>query len=176
VQETVESGFFVIAVLVFVVVLPLMGLWKLRAKRNRRLAADTAAANERHMRSLRQPDYAAFAAHYGCQPPPPLRQLYESPESNLAGGFEVKLASFPNPFLIAGFIGMDQENLSLELPGTEKFFAFADDGCGNLYIVNPRKTDPVVYFHDHEMNEPESLEVSLSQFLAAKRTKAGRWG
>ena len=68
------------------------------------------------------------------------------------------------------------ENMSIVWPGTEGFFPFANDGCGNRYILNPGEPDPVVYFYDHELHERESLNVSLSQFLATKRTKAGRWG
>lgn len=67
------------------------------------------------------------------------------------------------------------ENMSIVWPGTEGFFPFANDGCGNRYIVNPHEADPVVYFYDHEVHKRESLNVTLSQFLTAKRTKAGGW-
>ena len=174
-KETVESVFFVIVVLVFIVVLPLMWLRRLRITRNKKLAADSAIAEELYKQSLRQPDYAAFAAHYGCQPPPPLQQLYENADSNLEGDFELYLPSFPKPFFIAYFMGIGNENMSIVRPGTEGFFPFANDGCGNRYIVNPREADPIVYLYDHEIHKRESLDVTLSKFLAAKRTKADRW-
>ncbi len=64
--------------------------------------------------------------------------------------------------------------MSLVWPGTEGFFAFASDGSGNRYVINPREADPNVHFYDHELAQPESLNMSLSQFLAAKRAKS-RW-
>jgi len=175
VKEAVGSIFFVITVLVVVVFLPLMGLWKLRIRRNKTLAAERALANERYENALRHPDYPAFAARYGCAPPAPLRQLYESASSDLAGGFELRFPSFPKAFFIAYFMEIGNENMSIVWPGTEGFFPFADDGCGNRYIVNPGEADPLVYFYDHELHERESLNVTLSQFLAAKRAKVGRW-
>lgn len=69
---------------------------------------------------------------------------------------------------------MAKEGLSDGPPGTEIYFAFAEDDCGNVYLVNPHEDDPVVYFPDHELNGPESLKVSLSEFLAAQRRKTCR--
>ena len=169
-KETVESIAFIVAVLVLVVVLPLFTLRKLRLKRNAQLAA----ADERYMKRLLTPDINEFMGHFGCPPPAPLRRLYENPDNILDGGFEMRIASFRNPFEIAEFLCMDRETISIELPGAEPHFAFATDGCGNFYTVDPRETDPTVYFHDHEMGQPESLKLSLSQFLATKRTKC-RW-
>ncbi len=55
--------------------------------------------------------------------------------------------------------------------GTESFLSFATDDCGNQYVINPHEADPKVYFYDHELPKPQSLDISLSQFLIAKRTK-----
>lgn len=173
-KDAVESILFIIAVLVVVVVLPLMMLRKMRNKRNQQLAAERAATNENYERGLRKPDYAAFEARYGCPVPPVLRQLYESSDSNLEGDFELKLESFPKPFFVAYFMGVTEENMSLVWPGMEGYFPFASDGSGNRYLVSPKEADPDVYFYDHELPKSEPLKVSLSQFLAAKRTKS-RW-
>jgi hypothetical protein len=48
VKEMVESVFFVMAVVVFIVILPLMWLRKLRTWRNKKLAVEHAAADERY--------------------------------------------------------------------------------------------------------------------------------
>jgi len=66
---------------------------------------------------------------------------------------------------------MDIGNISIVWPGMENFFSFAADDCGNSYVVDPHEADPKVYFYDHELTKPQCLDVSLSQFLAAKRTK-----
>jgi len=173
-KDTAESVLFIAAVLVVVVILPLLLLAKLRANRRRKLATEKAADDEKHDRSLRRPDCAAFTARYGCPPPPVLRQLYESADTNLDGDFELKLDSFSKAFFVAYFLGMSHENMSLVWPGTEGFFPFASDGSGNRYVVDPAGADPTVYFYDHEIQQRESLKMSLSQFLAAERAKS-KW-
>ncbi len=173
-KETFESVCFVLAVIVFVVVFPLMWLRRRRRTRNKKLAEEEAIAEERYKQSLRQPDYAGFSAHYGCQPPPPLRQLYEDAKGDLEGDFYVHLPSFPSSFFISYFMPMNKENMFVAWPETEDFLSFAADDCGNQYVVNPREADPKVYFYDHELPKPQCLDVSLSQFLALKRTKKRR--
>jgi hypothetical protein len=173
-KEIIESPWFIMAAAIAVAVSPLIGLWKLRARRGKKTDAEQAVADERYEKGLRQPDHTAFVARYGCPAPPALRQLYESSDRDLEGDFEVKLGAFPKPFFVAYFMGIAEENMSLVWPGMEGYFPFASDGSGNRYLVNPRETDPNVYFYDHERQKAESLEISLSQFLAVKRTKS-RW-
>jgi len=171
-KELAESDFFIIAVIFALGVVPLLGLWRLRATWNKKNAARPAVAGNQYDQGLRHPDYAAFATHFGCEPPPGLRQLYEGADSNLEGDFELKLPAFPKPFFVAYFLGVAEENMSLVGPGSEGFFAFASDGSGNRYLVNPGEADPSVYFYDHEKQKSEPLKLPLSQFLAAKRIKS----
>ncbi|MEI9959801.1 MAG: hypothetical protein WDM76_01340 [Limisphaerales bacterium] len=69
-KETIESCFFVIAVIVFVIVLPLMWLRRRRVTQNKKFAIEQSIAEEHYKHHLRQPDYAGFTARYGCQPTP----------------------------------------------------------------------------------------------------------
>lgn len=174
-KEMVESVPFVLSVSIAVLVLVVVALWRGRARQNREAAAKRAADGAQYAEALRHPNYAAFEKRYGCPAPPILRQLYENAESELEGDFELKLAAFPKPFFVAYFMGIVEENMSLVWPGTEGYFVFASDGSGNRYLVDPREADPTVYLYDHEIQKRESLNLSLSQFLAVKRTRLA-WG
>lgn len=171
----VESVPFVLCVSLVVLALVAIALWRLRARQNQAAAAQHAAAGAEHAQGLRHPNYAAFEKRYGCPAPAILQQLYENAASDLEGDFELKLAASPKPLFVAYFLGIAEENMSLVWPGTEGFFVFASDGSGNRYVVDPLETDPIVYLYDHEIQKRESLNLSLSQFLAVKRTKLA-WG
>ncbi len=157
------SPFFILAVGVLVVVLPLLGLARLRRRRRVSEQEQTARFEQRQL----QPDYAAFKSHYGCEPPLSLRRLYEDRENVLDGDFEVRLASSRRPWSVAWFEPMERDSWA----DIEGFYAFANDGCGNLYVVALQGDDPEVSFLDHETGERDALGVRLSQFLAAKRAR-----
>ena len=164
--DTIESIFFVLAVVVFVIVLPFF--W-LRHHRHARQSKEKLLRQEQRTKfEHRQlnPDYAAFASHYGCEPPPPLRRLYEDRQNVLDENFDVVLSPRDIHF-IAWFEPMDGQ----EWPDVEGFYSFANDGCGNPFLIDPRDSDPEVFFRDHEIGERESLGVRLSEFLAAKRLR-----
>ena len=103
--DVFESILFVLAVVVFVVLLPLMWLARLRRARRLKEQEKRARCEQRQL----QPDYAAFASHYGCVPPPPLRQLYEERENVLDADFEVHLPSSPRPWSVAWFEPMEDD-------------------------------------------------------------------
>jgi hypothetical protein len=162
-KEMITSVLFVIAVVVVVIVLPLLGLARLR--RASRVKEDARKA-EFERRRL-HPDYAAFKSHFGCEPPLAIRQLYENRETILDGDFNIRLPLSRRPWPVAWFEAMEDGSW----PDIEGFYAFANDGCGNLYLVTPQDADPEVIFLDHETGQRESLGISLSQFLAAKRIR-----
>jgi hypothetical protein len=164
--ELIESILFVLAVVVIVIVLPL--LWLRHLRRARQTRDKKSRQKQRAAFEHRQlhPDYAAFAAHYGCEPPPPLRRLYEDRETVLADNFEVIVPS-GDPYFVAWFEPMNEP----EWPDLDGFYSFANDGCGNQFLINPRESDPEVFFNDHETGERESLGLRLSQFLVAPRKR-----
>ena len=161
--EFIESALFILAVVVFVIVLPLLWLTRLRRARKTREVEQQARFEHRQL----HPDYAAFTSHYGCEPPPPLRRLYEDRENVLDAGFKVHLPLSRDTWSVAWFEPMEDG----EWPDIEGFYSFANDGCGNLYLVSPRDADPEVFFLDHETGKREALGVRLSQFFTAKRTR-----
>ena len=161
--DFIESILFILAVVIFVILLPLM--WLARLRRVRRLKEQEQKARFEH-RQLR-PDFAAFASHYGCQPPQALRRLYEDRQNVLDANFEVHLPSSREAWPVAWFEPME-EGEWIDMAGS---YSFANDGCGNLYLVSVRDDDPEVAFLDHETGKREALGVRLSQFLAAKRTR-----
>jgi hypothetical protein len=161
--DFVQSLLFVLAVVVVVVVLPLT--WLRRNRRARRMKEEQQAAEFEHR--LLHPDYAAFRSHYGCEAPLPLRRLYEDRGSVLDSNFNLLLPSSRSRYSVAWFEPMEDK----EWPDMEGFYAFANDGCGNQYLVDPQEADPEVVFLDHETGKRESLGVRLSQFLTAERKR-----
>lgn len=161
--EIITSVLFVLAVVVFVIVLPLW--WLSRLRRARRVKDDEQMARFEHQQL--HPDYAAFTSHYGCEPPPVLRKLYEDREMVLDGDFEIHLPSSRHAWTVAWFEPMEDGSW-VDVDG---FYSFANDGCGNLYLVRPQDADPEVFFLDHEIGKREALGVHLSEFLAAKRIR-----
>jgi hypothetical protein len=164
--ETIKSILFVLAALIFVIVLPFLGLRRLRRARRAREKCvrekQKAAFEERQL----HPDFAAFATRYGCEPPPSLLRLYEDRATVLDENFEV-VAPSGDPYFVAWFEPMNEP----EWPDREGLYSFANDGCGNQFLVNPKESDPEVYFYDHEMGQSEDLGMRLSEFLAAPRIR-----
>lgn len=165
--ETITSVLFVLAIVVFVIVLPLW--WLARLRRARRAKHDEARASQKARFEHRQlhPDCAAFTSHYGCEPPFVLRKLYENRETLLDGEFDIRLPSSRHTWFVAWFEPMEDGSW-VDVAG---FYSFANDGCGNLYLVRPREADPEVLFLDHETGKREALGVRLSEFLAAERIR-----
>jgi hypothetical protein len=165
-NEIFTSVLFVLVVVVFVILLPLW--WLARLRRTRLTKHERARAEQKAKFEHRQlhPDYAAFTSHYGCEPPSVLRQLYEDREMVLDGEFEIRLPPRKTWF-VAWFEPME-EGSWVDVDG---FYSFANDGSGNLYLVRPQEADPEVFFLDHETGKREGLGVRLSEFLAAKRIR-----
>ena len=117
---------------------------------------------------LANPDLAALEQHFGHPLPAALRALYLDPQERMRGNFEVAPStSAPRSqrWPIAFYQPADAETLRDGWAGTEQHFAFADDGCGDGYLVDPRLDDPPVLFHDHETGELEPVCDHLSEFM-----------
>ena len=117
---------------------------------------------------LANPDFPSLERHFGHPLPAALRALYLDPVERMRDQFEVApSANAPRGerWPIAFYQPADAESLRDMWPGTEERFAFADDGCGNGYLVDPRQGDPPVFFHDHETGELEPVCDRLSEFM-----------
>lgn len=72
---------------------------------------------------------------------------------------------------IANYEPADEASVEYSWPGIEKYFAFADDGSGNGYIIDPKETDPPVLFHDHETGEIVRVCDHFTDFMRWPRFK-----
>jgi hypothetical protein len=134
--------------------------------------ADQARAVGRFTERLRSPDFAAFAAHYGCPPGSALRALLADGELLTASNLEIPVPAQPEAAFVAWFYPMDAEALAEPAwPGSEGLHAIANDGAGNLLMIAPCEDDPAVVFFDHETSERAPLGVRLSELTALARRR-----
>ena len=121
---------------------------------------------------LHRPDFRALETHYGATVPLALRELYSSKAELARVGFEVASridADDEDRWFIANYQPADAEALKPFWRGTERYFAFASDGAGNEYLIDPRLPDPPVQFHDHETGDLDPVCGSLTEFLTWPR-------
>ena len=129
-----------------------------------------ADATLRFQERQRHPDRDLFRRHFGCEPPQALRELLQ--DASAHDGFDVVL---PNPegdtrWSVAWVEPMDAEHLNGTVwPGTEGYYAFANDGSGDKYLIDPRAADPDVLYYEHETARIRPVGATMSRFIAARR-------
>ena len=134
----------------------------------------TPAAAERFRARQRSPDFDLFRRHFGCEAPQALRTLFadRSLFTDTNEGFEVVLpgAGGETRWFIAWVEPMDAEHLNgVVWPGTKGYYAFANDGMGDRYLIDPRQSDPEVVYYEHETAKTRPVGATLSRFIAAPR-------
>lgn len=125
-------------------------------------------ASRRFLERLNNPDLAALERHFGVPMPQSLVELYGNRAELMRGDFQVAPSSetpADERHRVAYYQPADAQSAGDSWSGLEKYFAFADDGCGNAYLIDPTETDPCVYFHDHETGEMTKVCQHLSEFL-----------
>jgi hypothetical protein len=131
--------------------------------------------SRRHRERLLAPDFAALEAHFGTALPDALKRLYADKEEILRGergDFEVMVTGLngaTKSWYIAFYEPADAQSLAESWEGCEPYFFFANDGCGNDYMIKPGLPDPEVLFHDHETGEIVQVAPSLTSFLASPK-------
>ena len=130
-------------------------------------------ANERFRERQRHPDFDLFRRQFGCEPPPALRALFAEQALFTDDGdtFEVVLPGREGEtrWSVAWIEPMDAEHLrGVVWPGTEGYYAFANDGSGDKYLIDPRESDPTVLYYEHETARTRPVGVTLSHFIAAR--------
>jgi hypothetical protein len=117
---------------------------------------------------LHHPDFAAVEKYFGRPLPACLQALYADRQEVLRGDFEVAAAPDAppeDPWHVAFYQPADEQSARDAWPGLEKYFAFADDGCGNGYLIDPTDDDPPVLFHDHETGELSRVCERFTEFM-----------
>ena len=161
-----------VAVLVGIFVLLPIGVLHLKERLQGQSPAEMAEYSQRFTERLHQPDFGALESHYGASVPAALRALYSNSEELGRGDFEVAPridADEEDRWFMEFYQPADSEALKVFWPGTERYFAFADDGAGNEYLIDPRLPDPPVQFHDHETGEFSPVCDSFVEFMTWPR-------
>jgi hypothetical protein len=117
---------------------------------------------------LQHPDFPAVEKHFGRALPKCVQALYADPEELLRGDLEVAPVPDAAPdhrWYVAFYQPADGQSARDTWPGLEKYFAFADDGSGNGYLIDPRNEDPPVLFHDHETGELSRVCERFTEFM-----------
>ncbi len=164
------SSLSALVIVVGFLLLVAVGLVMLTRRADRRATERAAQASREFEAALLAPDYAALERRFGAPAPPPLRALYSDRE--LLGRSDV-LIGVPNPAersaecYVAFFEPLTGQ--ASGWPATERLVAIANNGAGDVYLVDPTVQDPPVSYLQHEAGTLVPLGVTLSQWLAAPR-------
>lgn len=126
---------------------------------------------------LKNPDFGAVEKHFERPLPASVLALYRNPEELMRGDFEVwasREARREERWYVGFYQPADAEAVKDMPESLERFFAFADDGCGNAYLIDPKQEDPVVLFHDHETDEISRVCGCFSEFMRWPRVPPGK--
>ena len=160
-----------LAIGILFVAVPVLLLW-IWDMSTRTSPAQRDADSHAFLERLRRPDYTALQDHFGRPLPDALRSLYENKEEVVRQDFEMApslQADEDQRWYIAFYQPADAQAVRDAWPGCEECFAFANDGSGNDYLVDPRVPDPPVRFHDHETGEFTPVCDQVSEFLNWQR-------
>jgi hypothetical protein len=134
-------------------------------------AANIAATRE-FERKLLNPNFAALEAAIGAPLPLAVLPLYRSRELLLGYGWRFSVANdgqTSSDSTIAFFQPAEVASLRDLGDGDTCWFAFANDGTGDEYLVDLKLPDPEVIYLQHETGKQFRLGVTLAQFLAQPR-------
>ena len=126
------------------------------------------AYSQQFIRRLQHPDFTTVANHFGGPLPACVRALYANREELMRNNFVVVAwAVVPEEerWFVSDYQPADGPSVQDAWPGLEKYFAFADDGTGNGYLIDPKEEDPAVLFHDHETGELLRVCDHFTEFM-----------
>lgn len=135
-------------------------------KSPKEIAKDT----KRFVERLKNPDFDVIETHFCHSFPKDLKLLYKNEKEILRDEFELApLLDSPDSerYYIAFYEPADMGSV-VDFDGG-KYFTFANDGCGNCYIIDPILDDPPVRFYDHETGDIDKVCDKLSEFMNWKR-------
>jgi hypothetical protein len=163
----------IIVLCIAVIVLAIFVLWIIDRIHCQKLSPEEIAEGvRRFIWRLENPDFNAIEAHYGHSFPEGLKLLYQNKEEVMRNEFEVASSSDSpekDRWYIAFYEPADMDTVKGAWSGCEKYFSFANDGCGNDYFIDPTIDDPSVKFYDHETGEIEHVCDTFSEFMKWER-------
>lgn len=168
-SDAVLSMLFLLAILIG---LP-AGLLLLRDRWFGRSRSAVDEASQEFLRRLKSPDLEAVETHFGSPLPACVRELYSNQDELLRADFVVS----PKPgaprnqrWYIAYYNPADAESVRDGGKTDERLFAFANDGSGNEYLIDPTQADPEVRFLDHETGELAPVCERFTEFMRWPRS------
>lgn len=142
-------------------------LQHLAQKRRKRLSRQE---SERYSKRLNNPDFDALEAYFRHPLPDALKALYHD-KSRI--NTENILIDVPNPgereskSSIAFFEPLDIDSVRHSGRGAQKLLPFANNGAGDMFMVDPTQPDPEVLYYLHENRKIVGLGATISKFLMA---------
>src|SRR5690606_38729255 len=128
----------------------------------RRKKARWAEASRRHDQGLDHPDFEAVENYFGHPLPATLKELYA--DKQLIRSEDI-LIGVPDPHdggnecYVAFFEPAKLENAEATGAVCDGMFAFASNGAGDLYMIDPKEADPAVIYYLHESGERRAVGV-----------------
>lgn len=126
------------------------------------------AYSREFIQRLQRPDFPVVARHFGQPLPECVQALYADKQELLRSNFEVaasKTVPVEERWFVSDYQPADGRSIQDAWPGMERYFAFADDGTGNGYLIDPKDKDPAVLFHDHETGELSRVCNHFTEFM-----------
>lgn len=156
-------GFYLVVPFLIVV---LVDRWR------RPSAAHYAECSRRFRERLLCPDFSAIEQHFGRPLPECVQALYARHDEVTRYDFEV-ISDGSNPLRdrwpVACYRPADGESIGDLWQGLEQYFAFANDGFGSDYLIDPQQEDPAVLFHDLDTGELLQVSDRFTQFMNWQR-------
>src|SRR5438552_8882217 len=150
------STFSAVALTVSLIVLgsALVFILEHRAKVHRR------EDSRRYEQSLDNPAFDVLEQHFKHPLPASLKKLYSN--KDLIHKTDI-LVAVPNPIEkekechIAFFEPATAPHAASPSPSCEGLFAFANNGAGDQFLVDPRQADPEVIYYLHDTGEKNAI-------------------
>ena len=117
---------------------------------------------------LQSPDFATVERHFGHPLPECLLQLHSDKQELLQSDFFVastKDTVENECWEIAYYQPLDGQSIRESWHRMGDYFAFASDGFGNDYLIDPKENDPAVLFYEHERGELTRVCDRFTEFM-----------
>jgi hypothetical protein len=132
-------------------------------------------ALQKSLHRLQTPDFAAVERHFGHPLPECLLALHADKQELMRSDFFVARTEDDADnecWEIAYYQPVDERSVRNPSPGREGYFAFAIDGIGNDYLIDPKEDDPAVLFRDDVTGEVTGVCDRFTEFMKWPRFRS----